>query len=231
MLEWFAFESKQSQPGESMARLRFQISMSLDGFVAGPNQSEENPLGEGGMQLHQWAFALAAWREPHGLEGGEVNASTEVVEEGLANIGATLMGRSMFGGGGGPWGANPWDGWWGDDPPFHTPVFVLTHHPREPLVKDGGTIFTFVTDGIESALRQALSAAGGKDVALGGGADVARQYLRAGLIDELQIHLVPVLLGDGACLFEGLADAGIELECTRAVQAPGVAHLTYDVLR
>jgi dihydrofolate reductase len=125
-----------------MARLRFQISMSLDGFVAGPNQSEENPLGEGGMQLHQWAFALAAWRRPHGQEGGTVNASTSIVEESLQNIGATVMGRNMFGGGGGPWGDDPWDGWWGENPPFHTPVFVVTHHPREPLAKDGGTTFT-----------------------------------------------------------------------------------------
>ena len=147
--------------GDLMSRLRFEISMSLDGFVAGPNQSEENPLGEGGMQLHEWAFGLAAWREPHGQEGGEVNASTKVVEESLENIGATVMGRNMFGGTG-PWEENPWDGWWGDDPPFHTPVFVVTHHAREPLAKEGGTTFTFVTDGIESALEQARAAAGGR---------------------------------------------------------------------
>jgi dihydrofolate reductase len=214
-----------------MARLRFQISMSLDGFVAGPNPSEEDPLGEGGLQLHQWAFALAAWRRPHGQEGGVVNASTEVVEESLQNIGAIVMGRNMFGGGSGPWGPEPWEGWWGDDPPFHKPVFVLTHHPREPLVKGGGTTFTFVCDGIESALRQALEAAGGKDVSLGGGADVAQQYLRAGLIDELQIHLVPVLLGGGTPLFTGLANVGIELDCIRTVEAPGVTHLTYNVVR
>jgi dihydrofolate reductase len=205
--------------------------MSLDGFVAGPNQSEENPLGEGGMQLHQWAFALAAWRRPHGLEGGEVNASTQVVERSLENIGASVMGRNMFGGGSGPWGAEPWEGWWGEDPPFHTPVYVLTHHARDPLVKDGGTTFTFVTAGIESTLQQALGAAGGKDVALAGGADVAQQYLRAGLIDELQIHLVPVLLGDGARLFADLAGAEIELECVGAVKAPGVTHLTYNVVK
>ena len=134
-----------------MARLRFQIATSLDGFVAGPDQSVEDPLGKGGMKLHEWAFVLAAWREPHGLEGGEVNASTEVVEESLANIGATIMGRNMFGGRG-PWGDDPWDGWWGDDPPFHHPVFVVTHHAREPLPKQGGTTFTFVTEGIEAAL-------------------------------------------------------------------------------
>jgi dihydrofolate reductase len=212
-----------------MARLRFDISISLDGFIAGPNQSEEHPLGEGGMQLHEWIFPLAAWREPHGREGGEVNASTPVVEESVANIGATVMGRGMFGGGPGPWGDDPWDGWWGDEPPFHTPVFVLTHHEREPLEKQGGTTFTFVTDGIESALEQAKAAAGGKDVKLGGGADVAQQYLRAGLIDELQLNVVPLLLGDGARLFDNLGDAEIELEPIRVVEAPGVTHLRYRV--
>jgi dihydrofolate reductase len=213
-----------------MTMVRFQISMSLDGFIAGPNQSEENPLGEGGTQLHQWAFALAAWRAPHGEEGGEVNASTAVVEESLDNLGATVMGRNMFGGEG-PWGDDPWDGWWGDDPPFHIPVFVLTHHAREPLVKQGGTTFTFVTDGIESALDQAIEAAAGKDVALSGGANVAQQYLAAGLIDEMQIHVVPVLLGDGARLFDNLEGAEVRLECTRAVEAPGVTHLTYRVVK
>jgi dihydrofolate reductase len=208
--------------------MRFQISMSLDGFVAGPNQSEEQPLGEGGMQLHQWVFELAAWRERHGLDGGEVNASTAVVEEALRNVGATVMGRNMFGGSG-SWSENPWDGWWGEDPPFHTPVFVITHHPREPLVKSGGTTFTFVTDGVESALKQAREAADGKDVALGGGADVAQQYLKAGLIDEMQINLVPVLLGDGARLFEGVGPADVGLESVRVLQAPGVTHLTYRV--
>jgi dihydrofolate reductase len=204
--------------------------MSLDGFIAGPNQSEENPLGEGGMQLHEWVIALAAWRERHGEQGGEVNASTAVVEQLLENIGATVMGRNMFGGEG-PWGDDPWDGWWGDDPPFHMPVFIVTHHARMPVTKEGGTSFTFVTDGIESALEQAREAAGGKDVALGGGANVAQQYLRAGLIDEMQLHLVPVLLGDGARLFDNLADAEIELECTRAVEAPGVTHLTYRAVK
>lgn len=213
-----------------MTKLRFNIAMSLDGFIAGPNQSEENPLGEGGMQLHEWAFALAAWREPHGREGGEVNASTEVVEKSLQNVGATLMGRNMFGGDG-PWGEDPWDGWWGNNPPFHMPVFIVTHHAREPVVKDGGTTFTFVTDGIESALEQAREAAGGKDVALGGGANIAQQYLAAGLIDEMQIHLVPVLLGDGARLFDNLDVAEVGLECIGVVEAPGVTHLTYRLLK
>jgi dihydrofolate reductase len=212
-----------------MAKLRFEISISVDGFVAGPGQSEEHPLGEGGMALHEWVFKLAAWRAPHGKVGGEVNASNEILEESLENIGATVMGRNMFGGGPGPWGDEPWDGWWGDDPPFHTPVFVLTHHEREPLEKQGGTTFHFVSDGIESALEQAREAAGGKDVHLGGGADVARQYLAAGLIDELQLNVVPVLLGGGARLFEGLDAAELRLEPTKVVEAPGVAHLRYRV--
>jgi dihydrofolate reductase len=212
-----------------MAKLRFEISMSLDGFVAGPNPSEKDPLGEGGMKLHEWAFALEAWRAPHGREGGEVNASTPVVEEALANVGATVMGRKMFGGGPGPWGEDPWDGWWGEDPPFHTPVFVLTHHPREPLEKQGGTTFFFVSDGIESALEQAKQAAGGKDVSLGGGAEVAQQYLAAGLIDELQLNIPPVLLGGGTRLFENLPSANIELEPILVVNAPGATHLRYRV--
>lgn len=214
-----------------MGKVRIQITMSLDGFVAGPSQSVENPLGVGGMKLHEWAFALAAWRRQHGLEGGEVNASTSVVEESLENIGAGLMGRNMFGGGPGPWGDDPWNGWWGDDPPFHVPVFVLTHHAREPLVLKGGTTFVFVTAGIEAALEQAREAAGGKDVLIGGGANVAQQYLAAGLVDEVNIALVPVLLGSGERLLDDLGDDAPELEQVRAVEAPGVTHLRYRVLR
>ena len=212
-----------------MSRLRLQISISLDGYVAGPDPSIENPLGEGGEQLHEWAFELEAWRKPHGQEGGAVNASTDVVAAALENVGATVMGRNMFGGEG-SWGAEPWDGWWGDDPPFHHAVFVVTHHAREPLPKDGGTTFTFVTDGIESALEQAREAAGGKDVSLAGGADIARQYLRAGLLDELQLHVVPVLLGGGTRLLDGLGGVR-RLERTGVVGAPGVTHLTYRVVR
>jgi dihydrofolate reductase len=213
-----------------MAKLRFDISMSLDGFVAGPNQSEENPLGEGGMQLHEWVFELAAWRAPHGQDGGVVNASTEVVEASLQNVGATVMGRNMFGGEG-PWEDHPWDGWWGDDPPFHVPVFIVTHHARDAIIKDGGTTFNFITNGIESALQLARRAAGGRDVKLSGGANVAQQYLKAGLIDEMQIHLVPVLLGAGARLLDGLGEVDLALECTGAVEAPGVTHLSYRVAR
>jgi dihydrofolate reductase len=208
-------------------KLRLKITMSLDGFVAGPNQSEEDPLGVGGEELHNWVVPLAAFRQMHGEQGGEVNASSPIVERWFENIGATVMGRNMFGGGPGSWGDNPWKGWWGDDPPFHHPVFVLTHHTRDPLEMQGGTTFYFVTDGIESALEQAKEAAGRQDVSLGGGADVAQQYLAAGLIDELEISVVPLLLGDGARLFDNLGAANIELEQVRAVEAPGVTHLEY----
>ena len=211
-----------------MAKLRLDISISLDGYVAGPDPTEQEPLGVGGEQLHEWALELEAWRKPHGLEGGAVNESTAVMEESLAGVGATVMGRNMFGGEG-SWEEKPWDGWWGEEPPFHMPVFVLTHHPREPLVKAGGTTFTFVTDGIESALEQAREAAGGQDVALAGGADVAQQFLRAGLVDELQLHLAPVLLGGGTRLFDDLGGAHLELDCVRVVAAPRVTHLTYRV--
>jgi dihydrofolate reductase len=210
-----------------MGKLRLDISISLDGYVAGPNPSEENPLGIGGEQLHEWAFGLEAWRKPHGLEGGEVNESTEVIEESQANVGATVMGRNMFGGEG-SWDAKPWDGWWGEEPPFHMPVFVLTHHEREPLVK-AGTTFTFVTEGIEQALQQAQEAAGGKDIALAGGANVAQQYLRAGLVDEMQLHVTSVLLGSGTRLLDNLEGADLGLERTRVVAAPGVTHLKYRI--
>jgi dihydrofolate reductase len=211
-----------------MSKLRFTITMSLDGFVAGPDQSERDPLGVGGEELHSWVVRLAAFRELHGGgEGGEVNASTPVVQGWFDNIGATIMGRNMFGGGPGPWNENPWNGWWGDEPPFHHPVFVLTHHPREPLELQGGTTFYFVTDGIDAALEQAKSAAGGKDVSLGGGASVAQQYLAAGLVDDMQISIVPLLLRDGARLFENLDGAGLSLEQVEAIDAPGVVHVRY----
>jgi dihydrofolate reductase len=208
-----------------MSKLRFTITMSLDGYVAGPDQSEENPLGVGGERLHEWMIPLRAFRETHGEEGGEVNASTPVVEGYFENVGATVMGRNMFGGGPGPWGDDEWTGWWGDDPPYHHPVFVLTHHAREPVEMQGGTTFHFVTDGIESALAQAKDAAARKDVSLGGGATAAQQYLAAGLVDEMLISIVPVVLGDGARLLENLGDAQVELEQMSAVEAPGVTHI------
>ena len=211
-----------------MSKLRFKISMSLDGFVAGPSQSIQNPLGIGGGRLHEWAFQLAVFRALLGLEGGEVNESTPVVEESLANIGATVMGRNMFGGHPGPWDAhNPWKGWWGVNPPFHHPVFVLTHHARAPLQLDGGTTFTFVIDGIHAALERARQAAGGKDVSLAGGAKAAQQYLAAGLVDEMEINLVPTLLGSGERLFEGVGDKLHGLDLVRTVAAAKVTHLKY----
>ena len=211
-----------------MSKLRFRISMSLDGFAAGPSQSVDNPLGIGGMRLHEWVFPLAVWRAMHGLEGGEVNASSALVEESIANIGATVMGRNMFGGHPGPWKTKePWNGWWGVNPPFHHPVFVLTHHAREPLELEGGTTFNFVTGGIQSALEQARRAAAGKDVSLAGGANVANRYLAAGVVDEMEINLVPVLLGSGERLFEGLGDDLHGLELVRTVAAPQVTHLKF----
>jgi dihydrofolate reductase len=211
-----------------MGKFRFQLAVSLDGFVAGPEQSEQNPLGIGGMDLHDWVVKLEVWRKQHGLEGGEANASTPVVEEVQSNIGAGVMGRNMFGGGPGPWSEDqPWNGWWGDNPPFHTPVFVLTHHPREPLEMQGGTTFTFVTDGIEAALEQAKQAADGRDVLLGGGANVVQQYLAAGLIDEFDLHIVPILLVEGERLLENIGHR--DLVQVRAVEGPGVTHIKYRV--
>jgi len=207
--------------------LRFIISMSLDGYVAGPRQSVEHPLGIGGQRLHAWAFELAAWRAPHGLTGGAVNESSAVMERRLANIGATVMGRNMFGGHPGAWKSeNPWNGWWGTEPPFHHPVFVLTHHAREPL-RLKGTTFTFVTDGIESALDQAKRAANGKDVALAGGASAAQQYLDAGLVDVMDLSVAPILLGGGERLFDNVGDDLHGLSLVDVVGAPGVAHLRF----
>ena len=211
-----------------MSKLRFRISMSLDGFVAGPSQSLNDPLGIGGERLHEWVVSLKGWREAHGLEGGEVNESSRVVEEEQANLGATIMGRNMFGGHPGPWDAGkPWNGWWGNNPPFHHPVFVLTHYAREPLEMKGGTTFNFVTDGIEAALEQARRAAGSKDIVLAGGASTAQQYLKAGLVDEMEIHLVPTLLGGGERLFDGVGDDLHGLELVRTVATPKVTHLKF----
>jgi dihydrofolate reductase len=208
-----------------MSKLKLTITMSIDGFVAGPDQSLEHPLGVGGEELHGWLYPLKVFREGHGEEGGEVNASTPFAEGILGAAGATIMGRNMFGGPG-PWDES-WQGWWGDDPPFHHPVFVLTHHPREPLEMQGGTTFHFVTDGIESALRQARAAAGDRSVSLGGGASVAQQYLAASLLDEVVVSVVPILLGHGALLFHNLGDTLPKLEQVEAVGAPGVTHIRY----
>jgi dihydrofolate reductase len=213
-----------------MSKVRVHIAISADGYVAGPNQSEDNPLGEGGEDLHNWMLELKAWREPHGRDGGEVNENTAILEESQDNVGAEIMGRGKFGPPeGGPWGDDPWPGWWGEDPPFHKPVFVVTHHAREPLTLSD-TTFTFVTDGIESALEQAKEAAGDKDVYIGGGASIINQYLAAGLVDEIEIHVSPLILGGGERLFDGVG-ADLKLEQLCAVEAPGVAHLKYRVVK
>jgi len=212
-----------------MSRLRFGITMSLDGYVAGPDQSEENPLGVGGMQLHEWFFPLKQFREMHGETGGEVNASSAVAEDRTTNIGATIMGRNMFGPVRGPWPDQSWRGWWGESPPFRHPVFVLTHHAREPIEMQGGTTFHFATDGLESALNQAKDAARGGDVWLAGGASVVNQYLAAGLVDEIGVSIAPLILGAGERLFEGLDRGAVRLEQVQAVDAPGVTHVKYQV--
>jgi dihydrofolate reductase len=214
-----------------MGKVVLDISTSLDGFVAGPNPSLETPLGEGGEQLHEWIFGLASWREQHGLEGGEQNADSGLVAEGLASTGAVVMGRRMFSGGEGRWEDDPnASGWWGEAPPFRKPVFVLTHHQRGPLTL-GATTFTFVVDGVESAVEQARSAAGDSDVLVAGGAAAAQQVLSAGLLDELQIHLVPVLLGAGTRLFDGAVGPEAQLERDRVADSPAVTHLRYRVVR
>ena len=201
--------------------------MSLDGYTSGPDQSRKNPLGVGGMQLHEWVFPLRVWRATHGLEGGEENESSRVVEALQGNVGATIMGRNMFGGHPGPWDASqPWNGWWGDNPPYHHPVFVLTHHARAPLPMEGGTTFTFVTDGIHVALDAARRAAGEQDVQVAGGANTGRAYLEAGLVDQMDIHLVPIILGGGERLFEGMRDLG-GLHLADTVAARDVTHLEF----
>ena len=210
-----------------MSSVTCQISISLDGFVAGPNQSVEDPIGEGGMRLHEWVFKTDSWRRQHGLEGGERTVDSEVVDEIVQGVGAYVMGRKMFGGGDGVWDET-WTGWWGEDPPFHVPVFVLTHHPREPLSMQGGTTFTFVTDGIESALEQARTAADGRDVAISGGASAVRQYLAAGMLDELYLHIVPIVLGAGERLLENVGEPIVEP--VKVVASPAVTHVKYRVV-
>jgi dihydrofolate reductase len=204
------------------------ISISLDGYVAGPDQTRESPLGIGGERLHDWVIALAAWREAHGREGGEVNASTDVIERDVTNVGAGIMGRNMFGGGPGPWGAEPWDGWWGPEPPFRHPVFVLTHHARDPLTL-GETTFHFVTEGVGAALELAREAAGERDVVIHGGGETVQQYLAAGLLKELNVSVVPVFLGGGTRFFENLGEDPPRLELIEVVGAPGVTHQRYAV--
>jgi dihydrofolate reductase len=215
-----------------MTRLTFDITMSLDGFVAGPNQTLEQPLGAGGDRLHKWMVELAAFRERHGLPGGTTNPDAEILEESVSDAGAILMGRRMFSGGDGPWEDDPnADGWWGDDPPFRVPVFVLTHHARKTVTKSGGTTYTFVTEGIEAALDQARAAADDKNVGIVGGATLVQQYLAAGLVDEFQIHVAPLLLGGGVRLFDDSGTPPVEVQATRVIESPDVIHLKYRVVK
>jgi dihydrofolate reductase len=216
---------------QNMPRVRSDISVSLDGFIAGPDEREAQPLGEGGLRLHQWMFDLPSWREPHSVDprtgdpfadGSETNPSDAVVAEQFARLGAVVMGRRMFDGGEGPWGENP---------PYHVPVFIVTHRARETVTKEGGTTYTFVTDGVASAVVQAKAAAGDNNVWVPGGAQIIRELLQAGMLDEVQIHLVPVLLGQGRRLFDQSHGQVLELECTRVIASPGVTHLRYRPVR
>ena len=211
-----------------MSTVTCQLSVSLDGFVAGPDQDAENPLGVGGLRLHDWVVGTAGWRAQQGLTGGRDDADSEVAAEAMRGVGAFVMGRNMFDPGRGPWDES-WRGWWGDDPPYHAPVFVLTHHARASIEMAGGTTFHFVTDGIESALEQARKAAGDADVAIAGGASVVRQYLRAGLLDELHLHVSPVVLGAGERLLDDVGQPALEQVEVRS--SPVVTHIRYRVVR
>jgi len=213
---------------KGMSKVTGQISISLDGFVAGPNQSLENPLGEGGMRLHEWAVATASWRELHGLTGGERSVDSEVLEEVVQNVGAYIMGRKMFGGGEGAWDPS-WKGWWGADPPYHVPVFVLTHHARDPLPMQGGTTFNFVTTGVRTALEQARQAAADKDIVIAGGAHAIQQFIAAGLLDELYLHIVPIVLKAGERLLENVGNP--TLQPVKVIASPAVTHVRYRIVR
>ncbi len=209
-----------------MPEVRVSISVSLDGYAAGADQGLEHPLGVGGERLHDWAFATRAARRVHGMDGGQEGGVDDgFVARADQGVGATIMGRNMFAPVRGPWSEDePWNGWWGEDPPFHHPVFVLTHHPRPPLRMQGGTTFTFVTDGIEAALEQALAAAGGQDVRIGGGPATIQQYMRAGLLDELHVAVVPILLRGGERLLDRL-DGAPEYTAVEVASSPAAAHV------
>ena len=209
-----------------MSKLRVHsFSISIDGFGAGPRQDLQNPLGVGGLALHDWVFHTRLWRQMHGQSEGETGVDDDMAAQGFAGVGAWILGRNMFGPVRGPWPDDSWKGWWGDEPPYHTPVFVLTHHPRAPLKMAGDTEFRFVTDGIHSALRQATAAAGGRDVRLGGGVATIRQYLQASLIDELHLAMSPVLLGDGEALLAGLDLPALGYACAEQVAGARAIHV------
>ena len=212
-----------------MSRVRYHVSMSLDGYVAGPNQSRDNPLGEGAERLHDWFVRTRSFNAVFGRSGGETGLDDDRAAAWAAGemFGATIMGRNMFGPVRGAWDNDEWKGWWGDNPPYHNATFVLTHHAREPIEMEGGTTFHFVTDGPESALEQARDAAGSRDISIAGGAATAQQYLRLGLLDEMEIHVVPVLLGAGERLFDRLDGPPSYLEPAAVVSSPRVAHFRY----
>jgi dihydrofolate reductase len=209
-----------------MAKLRVHcLSMSLDGYVAGPDQGLEHPLGVGGEQLHEWMFATRTWHAMSGEDGGESGVDDDFMAASFEGAGATIMGRNMFGPVRGAWGDARWNGWWGDDPPYHHPVFVLTHHPRDPLPMQGGTTFHFVDAPIDAVLAQAFEVAGGLDVRLGGGASVVRQFMAAGLVDTVHLAIAPVLLGGGERLFEPDRDRYDGYECVEFVPSAQIAHI------
>lgn len=209
-----------------MSKLRVLcFSMSIDGYSAGPNQSLKNPLGVRGMELMEWFFHLQFWMKTHGQQGGETGIDNTIAEQGFENLGAWILGRNMFGPVRGPWVDESWKGWWGEEPPYRVPVFVLTHHARAPLVMKGGTTFHFVTGGIHEALERAKSAAGGKDIRLGGGVSTVRQYLQARLIDDLHLAVGPVLLGSGENLLQGIDAHALGYKCTKQVAGERATHV------
>jgi dihydrofolate reductase len=209
-----------------MSKLRVHsFAISLDGYGAGPKQDVDNPLGIGGIALHEWVFATRTFQQMHGTDGGTTGIDDDFAARGFSNIGAWILGRNMFGPIRGPWPDDSWKGWWGDNPPYHTPVFVLTNYPREPITMSGGTTFHFVTHGIHSALQRATDAAKGQDIRLGGGVATIQQYLRAGLVDEMHFAISPVLLGTGEHLFAGIDLPELGYECTEHVSTPGATHV------
>ncbi|HKU96189.1 MAG TPA: dihydrofolate reductase family protein [Vineibacter sp.] len=209
-----------------MSKLRVHcFSISLDGYGAGVGQSLENPLGVGGEALHEWVVATRTFRRLSGQDGGSTGIDDEFTARSFANVGASILGRNMFGPIRGPWPDDAWKGWWGDNPPYHTPVFVLTNHPREPVAMQGGTTFYFVTDGIHAALKRATEAANGQDVRLGGGVATIQQYLRAGLVDEMHLAIAPVLLGAGEHLLAGIDTPKLGYQCIEHVPMPNVTHV------
>jgi dihydrofolate reductase len=209
-----------------MSKLRVHsFAISVDGYAAGPNQDLANPIGVGGMALHQWMFATRTFHQITGREGGEAGVDDAFMARGFTNIGAWIMGRNMFGAARGPWPDDTWRGWWGDDPPFHTPVFVLTNHPRPPITMKGGTTFHFIADGIHAALERSTAVANGQDVRLGGGVATIRHYLRAGLVDEMHLAIVPILMGSGESLFPGLDAVSLGFQCTEHASTPNATHI------